>query len=143
MKRFIPLIALATLACPFAYAGHGDHGGDRHFDKMDTNGDGQISAVEHAATVDSMFQKMDLNKDGSTDAAEMATAHEQMREDKIASRRAEKVAKMDANGDGTVSAAEHSGYAQAKFAQMDTNKDGNLSKAEMEAAHAMKRDDRK
>lgn len=140
MKRFVPLFALAMLAGPFAWAGHGGHGGDRHFDKMDTNGDGLISAAEHAAGATAKFAKMDLDGSGTTDADEIVAAHEQMRKDREAEMAAEKVRKLDANGDGVVSSAEFGGAMQARFANADADKDGNLSKDEMKAAHRSKMD---
>lgn len=46
--------------------------------KMDTNGDGRLSAAEHEAGAREMFMKMDTNKDGSVTAAEMDASHKSM-----------------------------------------------------------------
>ena len=52
---------------------HGDVG--VMFQKMDTNGDGKISADEHAAGARAMFQEMDTNGDGKVTPAEMDAEH--------------------------------------------------------------------
>ncbi len=52
------------------------------FKAMDTNGDGQISSVEHAAWADAMFTKLDTNGDGFLNASECAAGHESMKKDK-------------------------------------------------------------
>jgi hypothetical protein len=45
---------------------------------IDTNGDGAISAEEHAAGAQSMFSRMDTNRDGQLSAAEMQAGHKRM-----------------------------------------------------------------
>ena len=58
-----------------------DGGGMSSADKIktiDSNGDGKLSAAEHAAGSESMFTKTDANHDGSIDAAEVKAAHEAM-----------------------------------------------------------------
>jgi hypothetical protein len=45
---------------------------------IDTNGDGMITAQEHAAGSKTMFTKMDTDKDGNLTAAEIKTGHQQM-----------------------------------------------------------------
>lgn len=46
--------------------------------KLDTNGDGQLSAGEHAAGSEQMFQKMDTDQDGQLTAAEITAGHKSM-----------------------------------------------------------------
>lgn len=109
------------------------------FKAMDTNGDGMISANEHASGVRSMFDRMDSNRDGNVTTAEMDASHK-MKGDKgmhhdMSS--ADKIAKMDTNGDGMLSSSEHDAGAKTKFAEMDSDKNGSVSKAEMDAGHAM------
>jgi Ca2+-binding EF-hand superfamily protein len=48
----------------------------------DQNGDGQISAAEHAAHADAMFTKMDTDGDGFLSASECAAGHDEMKKDK-------------------------------------------------------------
>ena len=45
---------------------------------IDTNGDGILSADEHAAGSKRMFDKMDSNKDGFVSKAELAAGHAKM-----------------------------------------------------------------
>ncbi len=45
---------------------------------LDTNGDGQLSAEEHAVGSQRMFTKMDTNKDGNLSAQEMREGHRSM-----------------------------------------------------------------
>ena len=105
--------------------------------KMDTNGDGMISASEHAAGSQQMFDTMDANKDGNVTAAEMDAHHQtRMNEGKstMPMSSADKIKSKDTNGDGQLSAAENAAGAQRNFAKMDANHDGNLSLAEVKAS---------
>ena len=45
---------------------------------VDTNGDGMLTAQEHAAGSKKMFDKMDTDKDGFVSKAELATGHAKM-----------------------------------------------------------------
>jgi Ca2+-binding EF-hand superfamily protein len=45
---------------------------------IDANGDGMLSADEHATGSKTMFEKMDTNKDGFVDKAELAAGHAKM-----------------------------------------------------------------
>ena len=47
----------------------------RHFDKMDTNHDGKISAEEFKVGTDKMFDWMDANHDGKIDASDRQQMH--------------------------------------------------------------------
>ena len=142
-------IAACTLVAAAAWA-HND-AGDK-FKMMDANGDGMVSASEHAAAVTKMFSEMDANGDGNVTAAEMDAKHDRKAAAKgnMTSNDAamdhgsmgremtssEKIAKMDTNGDGVLSASEHDSGAQAMFTEMDTDGNGNLSRQEMAAGHA-------
>lgn len=70
--RFPMLLVLAgaVLVAPAAYAQHADM-----FGKMDSDGNGRISAAEHATAAAAMFDKADANHDGSLDAEEMHAMH--------------------------------------------------------------------
>jgi hypothetical protein len=46
--------------------------------QIDTNGDGIMSADEHAANARSMFSRMDTNQDGQLTAAELKAGHKRM-----------------------------------------------------------------
>jgi Ca2+-binding EF-hand superfamily protein len=111
---------------------------DDKFKMMDTDGDGKISAEEHAAGARKMFTAMDADKNGKVTAAEMDAFHTQMPGKKAGQTEmssTDKIKMMDTNGDGTLSAAEHEAGAKMMFDKMDTNHDGYLTKSEMEAGH--------
>lgn len=68
------LLALCGLALsPAAFA----QKHDMHA-MMDSDGNGAISAAEHAAAAQKMFAKADANGDGSLGADEMKAMHQQM-----------------------------------------------------------------
>jgi Ca2+-binding EF-hand superfamily protein len=46
--------------------------------KVDTNGDGTVTAEEHSAAAKAMFDKMDTNKDGFLSKAELTAGHSKM-----------------------------------------------------------------
>jgi Ca2+-binding EF-hand superfamily protein len=142
----IAVVALPAL-CGFALSPVvRAHGGAEHkqaqFEMMDSNGDGKISAEEHAAGAKKMFQMMDADNDSKVTAAEMDAAHEKIAgKPKSAAKghemsAADKIKVVDSNHDGVLSADEHEAGAKAMFEKMDTDKDGFLTKAEMEAGHA-------
>jgi Ca2+-binding EF-hand superfamily protein len=123
-------------------------GGMAEMSTMDSNGDGKLSADEHATAARRMFEAMDTDKDGKVTATEMEAAHSQMMgsaHDKADERErpykrphmtaAEKIAKVDTNGDGVLTAEEQTVGARTMFERMDTSKDGFLSKAELKAGH--------
>jgi len=56
------------------------HKGHHFFKMMDSNGDGQISAEEHAAAAAKRFARMDSNGDGMVTKAEMKAHHKAMKE---------------------------------------------------------------
>jgi len=118
----------------------GDKMGDMHdpMKMMDSNGDGMLSAAEHAAGAKAMFDKMDADHDGSVTTTEMDAAHKGMdRKDGMQHEMssAEKIKVIDTDGDGKLSAAEHAAGSQGMFTRSDANGDGNVDAAEMKAAH--------
>ena len=133
-------LAVCTLAAsPSALADKPGGGADHQFQMMDTDGDGKISAEEHAAGAKKMFDMMDADKDGKVTAKEMEAAHHQVtgtEAKKSDMSAADKIKMIDTNGDGVISADEHTAGSKKMFDMMDTNKDGFLSKAELAAGHA-------
>lgn len=130
MKR--PLLLLVACAFP-AHAALSD------FEAMDADGDGRISAAEHAAGAKKMFQAMDQNRDMRVTAAEMSAAQKAISGVQGIHRRvssADKIKTVDANGDGILSEAEHDAATRVMFAKMDANRDGFLTKDEWRAGHA-------
>lgn len=130
-----------TLVCGLALAGSAfAHGKDidAKFKSMDTNGDGKISAEEHAAAAQKMFDSMDANKDGRVTAEEMTAAHEKKmgkKAGKSTMSSAEKIKEMDTDGDGVLTSTEHANGSKVMFEKMDTDKDGFLSKTEFVEGH--------
>lgn len=134
-SKLIP-VAIASILCGVAVAGGGK---DDKMSMMDKDGDGKVTAMEHADGAKMMFTKMDSNKDGQVTAAEMDAAHAGMKEhgkdhatartdsgpteEKMQDKKA-----YDQSGTGK-SMPKQMSSAQ-KIAAMDTNNDGKLSAAE-------------
>jgi hypothetical protein len=112
---------------------------DKEFAAMDGDGDGKVTAAEHAAGARTMFAKMDADRDGKVTAAEMTAAHKAVtgRTAKTSEMTAhDKINAVDADADGILTADEHGKASAAMFAKMDTNHDSFLTKQEMAAGHA-------
>ncbi|MEO1252886.1 MAG: hypothetical protein AAFW81_11150 [Pseudomonadota bacterium] len=105
------LIATAALALP----------GARHFEKLDANSDGKITAAEMSAHHQEMIDAADFDGDGALTEEEIA-AH---REKKRAEWRENN--NPDINGDGVIDRIEFLDAAEARFDRMDKNADGVLS----------------
>jgi len=59
-------------------AGQGEMSSADKIKVVDTDGDGVLTAEEHAAGSRAMFERMDTNKDGMLSKAEMAAGHAKM-----------------------------------------------------------------
>lgn len=115
-------------------AGHDPAKGDK-FGRMDSNGDGQVTAAEHATGADKQFKQLDGDMDGFVSAAEMDAAHAAHPGAKPGKSSAEKIKTIDTDGDGRLSSAEHATGSQKMFAAADADKNGSVDAAEMKAAH--------
>lgn len=60
------------------HRGHGE-GKGRHFQRMDTDGDGKVSRQEAINAATAMFDRLDANKDGFVTPDELAAAHKARR----------------------------------------------------------------
>lgn len=152
--KLIPL-AVASVVSGIALAGGGK---DDHMKMMDADGDGKVTAAEHATGAKTMFTKMDANQDGRVTATELEAAQPMMKghKDKMATNEdghdkenaadknygkggmmsaAEKIAKIDTNGDGALTAEEHAAGSKKMFTKMDLDKDGALTAQEMREGH--------
>ena len=134
-------IAAGVTLPPLAKASDppGMAGAQARFKAMDANGDGRISAAEHAAGARKMFIAMDANRDGQVSAAEMDAVHGRPdaadAEDRPLSS-AEKIRTLDTNGDGLLSSQEHADGSARLFGKMDLNEDRVLTPDELAAGHA-------
>ncbi len=115
-----------------------------HFDTLDKNKDGKLSADERpqrghrmgghrGGGHGGMMKQLDADGDGRISKAEAAKQP----------RFAEHFARMDANGDGYVDARDRELRGKQRrdewFAKADTDKDGKLTRAEIDAADAHRR----
>lgn len=136
-SKLIP-VAVASILCGAALAGGGK---EDHMKMMDKDGDGKVTAAEHAQGAKAMFSKMDTDRDGQVTAAEMDAAHATMKsESKERTARGEDSyenegrtkKQYDETGSGKAMAGKMKSSAQ-KIAAMDSNNDGKLSAAEHDA----------
>ncbi len=119
-------VAGAALIAATAYADDGKgrgHGG--HWDKMDANGDGVLTADEVSGRSAEWFAAADADGDGAVTKEEMKAYHQ--------AKRAERREKHnpDKNGDGVVDRTEYITAAQDRFDRLDKNGDGVLSEDEL------------
>jgi hypothetical protein len=132
----ISLCAGLTLA-PAAFAA--DDSSTTQIKAMDTNGDGMVSASEHADFAKAQFQAMDTDHNGQVTVAEMdAWRKTQFKGKAPANLQPSSVTlikSLDTNTDGMVSAEEYATAAEKDFNAMDTNHDGQLTADEMRIAH--------
>lgn len=108
--------------------GHGKRGGPARamFNKLDTDGDGQISIAEATRNAAERTRAIDANGDGVITVQEVQAHREKLRAERAAAR----FAKLDSNGDGVVSAAEFTEAQTRKLKALDANGDGVVSAEE-------------
>lgn len=123
---------------------------DQRFAKLDTDGDGRITAEERAAQkaarAQARFDRLDADKNGQISRAEFDAAGAKRAEmrGKFAGKhgggkmrhRGGFHAMVDADKDGVVTKQEFQARALERFDRLDTDKDGQISAAEREAARA-------
>jgi Ca2+-binding EF-hand superfamily protein len=111
----------------------------KFFDRMDADHDGTITQDEYIAAAIAHFNKVDINGTGEITAQQIAASPRMLkREQRFAAR---EVKHMDANGDGTVSQDEYVTAAKKRFAKLDKNGDGFIEADEVPAhrwAHGTK-----
>jgi len=79
----VSIIAAAVVAMAMPLTGMAGEKKSNHYMKMvDTNGDGQVSAQEHAAAAAKRFAKMDANGDGMVTKEEMKAMHKKYKKHK-------------------------------------------------------------
>ena len=125
MKKLIMASAVGlalSLIAMAAYAAPGK--GGKHFDRMDSNGDGKVTAEELSERQAELIANADSDGDGALTKDELKA----YRKGKRAERRAKH--NPDANGDGVIDRTEFIIAAQERFDRMDKNGDGLISEDE-------------
>ena len=129
------LAGAATLAA--AAPGAEGHDPMARLKAADTNGDGMISRDEAKALprIAKHFDEIDANHDGQLTADELRAFHQKMHEAHKA-RGAGFFKKLDTDGDGRISRSEAQAAPRlaARFDDIDANKDGFLTPDELKAA---------
>lgn len=124
------LVAIAlVIGAGLANAGQRDQaprGKALPFEKIDANGDGQISRLEADEFVAKEQAGADMNSDGAV-SFEEAKAHRQAKREQ---RARDRYMRLDADGDGVVSVAEFQAPAGRIFERLDKNADGVISEDE-------------
>ncbi|MFC2954023.1 EF-hand domain-containing protein [Marinicaulis aureus] len=114
------LIAASALAAD----GKGEGRWSGHWDRMDVNGDGVLTADEMSDKHAQFIADADADGDGAVTKDEMKAFHETKREEWRAERNPDK------NGDGVVDRTEYVNAAQERFDKMDKDGNGVLSEDE-------------
>lgn len=99
---------------------------------MDRNGNGTLTATEHAAGTHQRFAQLDANRNGRLTPDELAAAPPQPGRRSVRAT----VKAIDTDGSGDISEAEHAQASEAAFSRLDTDRDGRLSPVELAPAHA-------
>jgi len=119
----VPAVPEAPLADPVAEA----------FTALDRDGDGKVSAVEHAEGAKARFDALDADHNYHLSTAEMeqattgATAAGQLAAGTVSTA----AAANDDNDNGEISPEESRAQAEAEFLARDADRDGSLSLEEM------------
>ncbi len=127
MKKKIVFGAMAAAGAALMAAGaYADDGKGRggHWDKMDANGDGEITADEMSGRFSEHLDEMDTDGSGGVSKEEMKAFHQARREARKEARNPDK------NDDGVVDRTEFINAAQERFDKMDKDGDGVLSEDE-------------
>ena len=118
------VVAAASLVAASAFAGEGKGGKGGHFDRLDANGDGEISADEMNDKTAAFLEGADADGNGAVSKEEMKAFHKAKREERRAKH------SPDKNGDGIVDRTEYISQAQERFDKMDKDGNGVLSEEE-------------
>lgn len=104
------------------------------FERVDLNGDGEVSQDEMEAARAARFNAADTDGSGGLSKEEIAAAKQQRREmRRQCNPRQRHFAQMDTNSDGQITREENAAAADARFDRMDANGDGVLTIDELPA----------
>ncbi|MGI9406787.1 MAG: EF-hand domain-containing protein [Hyphomicrobiaceae bacterium] len=123
-----------AIAAGGGWGKHAGHGGKRAFrmmERMDADGNGELTLEEVQAGRAKRFAKFDGNGDGTVDAAELKSGIMARMERRAERRVTKMMRRLDANGDGQISESEFAAPAQKRFGWNDLNDDGKLSGDEL------------
>ncbi len=123
-KTLIAAACIIGVAASAAAASGKSRGGGDRFDKMDTNGDGIVTAAELDARQAALIDAADANGDGGLTAEELSAHRKAKREEWRAKNN------PDTNGDGVVDRVEFLASAEKRFDRLDKNSDGVISEDE-------------
>lgn len=93
-------------------------------EKMDTDGDGNVSMAEFSANSAEMFQKADTDGDERVTREEMRAAYKRHRQERCRERSERRFEKLDADGDGWLSREEFLGRCAPKADKADAGDKG-------------------
>lgn len=142
MRRRWWMTAVCLPAMFMVIAGSAEAGSgelmERILAKMDSDGDGALSAAEGEAAAEAIFERRAANGDGILTREEFMAPAGSYRlsadqQEKLDSFRAGRFTVIDANGDGQVKAEEYFTAAQHRFEAADGNGDGRVTKEELRA----------
>jgi Ca2+-binding EF-hand superfamily protein len=124
----IRLTTLAITTCLFALPAMAETGrrGERMFQELDADSDGQVTTAEVTAKKTEMFTTADANADGLLDEAERTAMREAARRRATADG-----VPGDTDGDGNLSLAEFTGV-NPLFDRADADGDGIVTRAEFD-----------
>ncbi len=121
-KRYIAAAALLIAIPAIAIAkeggerGHGKRGA--HFERLDTDKDGKITAEEARAASPKMIERVDTNADGVITPDEAPRMFE----------------RIDADGDGKITSEELGAISASRIMRADADGDGAVTREEAKAA---------
>jgi Ca2+-binding EF-hand superfamily protein len=137
--KHLPSLLVLPLLLPFAVVAQGPGGTPppRVFlVALDTDGDGQLSAVEIAAASASLA-KLDKNHDGKITSEEYS---QKLKDETAGTELLTRLMVMDRNGDGVLTVSEVPERMKPMFERGDANHDGKLTGEEIKAMAATQAD---
>lgn len=138
MKK-VTLAAILASTATLGVAGyaaadhHRGHGKGQMIEKLDTDGDGQITKAEVEALKAEKFAEADANGDGGLSLDELEAFHEAERERRMEARRQRHFERADENGDGVISMDEFDNRRGGMFERVDADGDDIITEEEIEA----------
>jgi hypothetical protein len=110
------------------------------FATLDADGDGAITEADIEARAAARFAQADADGSGGLTAAEMVAMAEIIRQEQMAARLSERLARIDDSADGEIQIEELTARAPSPvhfFDRFDSDNDGAISTAEYEAGKAL------